>query len=67
MAALLFGAAQSAAIMVEGERDSVRIHSLLMQINADTVCLVRTQFQQQLISMPAAAMAAFASLTVNAP
>ena len=31
--------------MVEGERDSVRIQSPLMQINADTVCLVRTQFQ----------------------
>jgi hypothetical protein len=45
MAALPFGAAQSAAIMVEGERDSVRIQSPLMQINADTVCLVRTQFQ----------------------
>src|ERR1700676_5292590 len=46
MAALLFGAAQSAASMVEGERDSVRIQSALMQINADAVCLVRTQFQQ---------------------
>ena|SRR6266540_2771194 len=45
MAALPFGPAQSAAIMVEGERDSVRIQSPLMQINADTVCLVRTQFQ----------------------
>ena len=32
--------------MVEGERDSVRIQSALMQINADAVCLVRTQFQQ---------------------
>jgi hypothetical protein len=45
MAALPFAAAQSAAIMVEGERDSVRIQSPLMQINADTVCLVRTQFE----------------------
>jgi hypothetical protein len=32
--------------MVEGERDSVRIQSPLMQINANAVCLVRTQFQQ---------------------
>jgi hypothetical protein len=30
----------------EGERDSVCIQSPLMQINANAVCLVRTQFQQ---------------------
>jgi hypothetical protein len=40
-AAILFGTAQSAPIMVEGEWDSVRIKLPLMQINADTVCLVR--------------------------
>lgn len=41
-----FRAAQWAASMVEGERDSVRVQSPLMQINADAICLVRTQFQQ---------------------
>jgi hypothetical protein len=44
MAALPFVAAQSAAIMVEGERDSARSQSPLMQINAYTVCLVRRSF-----------------------
>ena len=32
--------------MAEGQQASVPIQSLLMQINADAVCLVRTQFQQ---------------------
>jgi hypothetical protein len=30
---------------IEGERDSVRTQSPLMQINVDTVCMVRTQFE----------------------
>jgi hypothetical protein len=32
--------------MAEGQQASVPIQSLLMQIDADAVCLVRTQFQQ---------------------
>ena len=46
MAAFDFSAAQAAASMAEGQQASVPIQSLLMQINADAVCLVRTQFQQ---------------------
>jgi hypothetical protein len=45
MAAFDFSAAQAAASMAEGQQAFVPIESLLMQINADTVCLVRTQFQ----------------------
>ena len=45
MAAFDFSAAQAAASMAEGQQASVPIQSLLMQINADAVCLVRTQFQ----------------------
>jgi hypothetical protein len=42
---LLFLAAQAAASKAEGQQASIPIYSLLMQINADAVCLVRTQFQ----------------------
>jgi len=48
MAAFDFSAAQATASMTEGQHASVPTQSLLMQINADDVCLVRTQFQQQL-------------------
>jgi hypothetical protein len=44
MAAFDFSAAEAAASMAEGQQASVPIQSLLMQINADAVCLVRTQF-----------------------
>ena len=43
---LIFLAAQTAASMAEGQQAFVPIQSLPMQINADAVCLVRTQFQQ---------------------
>jgi hypothetical protein len=46
MAAFDFSAAQATASMAEGQHASVPTQSLLMQINADAVCLVRTQFQQ---------------------
>jgi hypothetical protein len=46
MAAFDFSPAQAAASMAEGQQASVPIQSLLMQIDADAVCLVRTQFQQ---------------------
>jgi hypothetical protein len=46
MAAFDFSAAQATASMAEGQHASVPIQSLLMQINADAVSLVRTQFQQ---------------------
>jgi hypothetical protein len=46
MAAFDFSPAQAAASMAEGRQASVSIQSLLMQIDADAVCLVRTQFQQ---------------------
>jgi hypothetical protein len=46
MAAILFGAAQSVPTIVDAERDIVRIQMPPMQINADTVWLVSTQFQQ---------------------
>jgi hypothetical protein len=46
MAAFDFSPAQAAAGMAEGQQTSVLIQSLLMQIDADAVCLVRTQFQQ---------------------
>jgi hypothetical protein len=46
MAAFDFSAAQATASMAEGQHASVPIRSLLMQINADAVSLVRTQFQQ---------------------
>jgi hypothetical protein len=46
MAAFDFSPAQAAASMAEGQQASVPIQSLLMQIDADGVCLVRTQFQQ---------------------
>ena len=45
-----FSPAHAAASMAEGQQASVPIQSLLMQIDADAVCLVRTQFQQ-LITM----------------
>src|SRR5207245_1069787 len=48
MAAFDFSAAQATASMAEGQHASVPIQSLLVQINADAVCLVRTQFQQHL-------------------
>ena len=44
MAAYDFSARQAAARMAEAQP----IQSLLMQINADAVCLVRTQFQQRI-------------------
>jgi hypothetical protein len=44
MAAFDFSAAQAVASMAKGQQASVPIQSLLMQINADAVCLVRTQF-----------------------
>ena len=44
MAAFDFSAAQAVASMAEEQQASVPIQSLLMQINADAVCLVRTQF-----------------------
>ena len=50
MAAFNFSPAQAAASMAEGQQASVPIQSLLMQIDADRVCLVRTPFQQ-LITM----------------
>ena len=46
MAPFDFSAAQATASMAEGQHASVPTQSLLMQINADAVCLVRTQFQQ---------------------
>ena len=46
MAAFDFSPAQAAASMAEEQQASVPIQSLLMQIDADAVCLVRTQFQQ---------------------
>jgi hypothetical protein len=46
MSAFDFSPAQAAASMAEGQQASVPIQSLLMQIDADAVCLVRTQFQQ---------------------
>ena len=49
MAAFVFGAAQSTASMAEARRASVPIEWLLMQINADGVCLVRTQFQHLIL------------------
>jgi hypothetical protein len=42
MAAFDFSPAQAAAGMAEGQQASVLIQSLLMQIDADAVCLVRT-------------------------
>jgi hypothetical protein len=44
MAAFDFSAAQAVASMAEGEQASVPIPSLLIQIYADAVCLIRTQF-----------------------
>ena len=41
-----FSPAQAAASMAEGQQASAPIQSLLMQINTDAVCLVRTQLQQ---------------------
>ena len=46
MAAFDFSPARAAASMAEAQQASVFIQSLLMQIDADAVCLVRTQFQQ---------------------
>jgi hypothetical protein len=46
MAALDLSAAQAARKYAEGQQPSVPIQSLLMQTNADAVCLVKTQFQQ---------------------
>src|ERR1700730_14825184 len=51
MTAFDFSPAQAAASMAEGQQASVPIRSLLMQIDTDAVCLVRTQFQQ-MRSMP---------------
>ena len=48
MEAFDFSAAQATASMAEGQHASVPTPSLLMQINADAVCLVRTQLQQHL-------------------
>ena len=48
MAAFDFSAEQATASMAEGQHASVPTQSLLMQISADAVCLVRTQFQQHL-------------------
>jgi hypothetical protein len=44
MAAFEFSAAQAVTSMAEGQQASVSIQSLLMQIYADAVCLVRTPF-----------------------
>jgi hypothetical protein len=52
MAAFDFLAEQAAASMAKGQHASVPIQSLLMQINADAVCLVRTQFQQLICVKP---------------
>jgi hypothetical protein len=52
MAAFYFSPAQAAANMAEGQQASVPIQSLLMQIDADAVCLVRTQFQQIIRNWP---------------
>jgi len=52
MAAFDFSPAQAAASMAEGQQASVPIQSLLMQIDADAVCLVRTQFQQIIRNWP---------------
>jgi hypothetical protein len=46
MVAFDFSPAQAAASTAEGQQASVPIQSLAMQIDADAVCLVRTQFQQ---------------------
>ncbi len=48
MAAFDFSAAQTTASMAEGQQASLPIQSLPMQINADAVCLIRTQFQHVL-------------------
>jgi hypothetical protein len=49
VAAFDFSPAQAAASMAEGQQASVPIQSLLMQIDADAVCLVRAQFQQTIL------------------
>ena len=53
MAALIFGFANGRKY---GRRTtaSVPVQSLLMQINADAVCLVRTQLQHVIHVVPAA-------------
>src|SRR5947199_1953267 len=43
---LLFGRPTGRKLSAEGAPGSVHIQSSVMQINADTVCLVRTQFRQ---------------------
>ena len=50
-----FSAAQAVASMAEGQQASVPIQSLLMQINTDAVCLVRSQFQQFSLQQPRSA------------
>ena len=55
MAAFDLSAAQAVASMGEEQQASVPIQSLLMQIDADRVCLVRTPFQQ-LITMALATL-----------
>lgn len=45
MAAFDFSPAQAAANTAEGQPASVSIQSLLLQIDAAALCLVRTQFQ----------------------
>jgi hypothetical protein len=52
MAAFDFSAAQATASIVDGQHASVPIQSLLMQINADAVCLVRTQFTTDKFKLP---------------
>jgi hypothetical protein len=58
MAAFAFLAAQAAASKAEGQQASIPIYSLLMQINADAVCLVRTQFQHIIVWVGAVAVGA---------
>ena len=50
MATFTFSPCASGRKYAEGQQASVPIQSLMMQIDADAVCLVRTQFQQ-LITM----------------
>ena len=68
MAAFAFLVAQAAASKAEGQQASIPIYSLLMQINADAVCLVRTQFQQFTSHTPRSMRTLFSwPLSVSAP
>jgi hypothetical protein len=58
MAGFDFSLARAAASMAEGQQASVPIQSLLMQIDADAVCLVRTQFQHFRLATSPAKLAA---------